>query len=67
MGTLHASAERRCSVPADKALFFPIVNLVNVNTSTQTVKELRAEIAPCFDGVTTLSVEVDGAPVKRLQ
>ena len=67
MGTLHGSAERRCSVPADKALFFPIVNLVNVNTSTQTVNELRAEIAPCFDGVTTLSVEVDGAPVKRLQ
>src|SRR5207247_1371134 len=49
------------------ALFFPVVNLVNLNTTTQTAGELRAEIASCFDGVTALSVEVDGTPVKRLQ
>ena len=67
MGTLAGSAQRRCSVPAHTALFFPVVNLVNVNTTTQTAGELRAEIASCFDGVTTLSVEVDGTPVKRLQ
>ncbi len=67
MGTLSGSAERRCSVPAHTALFFPVVNLVNLNTTTQTAGELRAEIASCFDGVTALSVEVDGTPVKRLQ
>jgi len=67
MGALGGSVERRCSVPARKALFFPVVNLVNVNTNTQTADALRAEIASCFDGVTTLSVEVDGTPIEGLQ
>src|SRR5205809_829879 len=67
MGALGGSVERRCSVPARTALFFPVVNLVNVNTNTQTAEALRAEIASCFDGVTTLSVEVDGTPIEGLQ
>jgi hypothetical protein len=58
---------RDCSIPEGKALFFPVINVVDVNTTTQTAKELRAETAPCLDAVTLLSVAVDGVYVPRLQ
>lgn len=57
---------RACSIPDGKALFFPIINLADINTTNQTAKELRAELAPCMDRITTLSVEVDGKPLRNL-
>ena len=60
-------ATRTCSIPEGKALFFPVINLVDVNTATQTVKELRAETAPCLDAVTSLSVVLDGVPIAKLR
>ena len=41
--------------------------LVDVNATTQTAKELRAETAPCLDAVTSLEVVVDGVPVPSLR
>jgi hypothetical protein len=35
---------RACSIPEGKALFNPVVNLADVNVTTQTAHELRAEI-----------------------
>jgi hypothetical protein len=64
-GSFDAST-RNCSVPDGVALFFPIINVVDVNTTNQTVKELRAETAPCLDAVTSLSVVVDGVPISGL-
>ena len=63
------TATRTCSIPEGKALFFPVLNLADINVTTQTAEELRAEIAPCLDlgAVTTLSVEVDGEPIEKLQ
>lgn len=61
------AAMRACSVPEGTALFFPVINVVDVNTTTQTAKELRAETAPCLDAVTFLSVVVDGVPIPKLR
>ena len=44
-----------------------MLNVVDVNTTTQTAKELRAETAPCLDATTLLSVVVDGVSVGNLQ
>jgi hypothetical protein len=63
-GGCGGTIRRACSIPEGTALFFPIINHVDINLSNQTAAELRAEIAP--DSVTTLSVEVDGIPLDKL-
>jgi hypothetical protein len=45
----------------------PILNVVDVNTAHQSAAELRAEIRPCIDGASDLSVEVDGEAIRRLK
>ena len=67
MGTVAGESNRTCSIPEGKALFFPIINSVDVNVTNQTAKELRAELEPCFDAVRNLSVEVDGKPIRKLK
>jgi hypothetical protein len=61
-------AIRSCSMPEDKVLFFPVINIVNISvpkdvcgsSGAETVKQLRADIKPFIDGVHDLSVKVDG-------
>ena len=67
MGVFGATATRTCSIPEGKALFFPILNMVDINVTTQTPQELRAEIDPCMGAVTALLVEVDGVPIKTFE
>lgn len=64
---------RKCSVPENVPLFFPLINSVTFNTpgvcgqgpnQILSVKDLRALSAPLIDGATDLSVEVDGETVK---
>jgi hypothetical protein len=66
------SATRTCSVPEDRTLFFPVINIVNINTpdcgqggKSFTVKQLHNQIAPFINGVHDLSVRVDGKDVKK--
>lgn len=66
-GTFAGSATRTCTVPENKALFFPVINSIDLNVTNQTVQELRAELEPCFDAVNQLSAEVDGTPLRILQ
>jgi len=54
---------RTCSVPEGTALFFPIINVVDINVASQSPAELRAETAPCLDAVTELRLTVDGRSV----
>ena len=63
-----AGVTRTCSIPEGTALFFPLVNGVDVNTAAQPVWELRAEVAGCIDAAYNLSLEVDGQaiPAKEL-
>jgi len=65
-GGTAAPTTRTCLIPEGKALFFPALNVVDVNTTTQTANELRTETAPCLDAATQLVVEVDGQSVPNL-
>jgi hypothetical protein len=67
-GTQGGIANRQCTIPEGVALFFPLINLADVNTTTQPVSELRAEIAGCMDAATDLSLVLDGQviPAKTL-
>ena len=64
---------RNCSIPAGVALFFPVINSVQINTpnvcgqtGSLSVSDLRALSAPFIDAATNLSVQVDGKPVEDL-
>jgi hypothetical protein len=65
---------RECSIPEDKALFFPVINCSffdSPNACAQgdfsySVKDLRAQVAGCIKGVTDLWATLDGKPL-RLQ
>lgn len=59
-GTQGGIANRQCTIPEGVALFFPLINLADVNTTNQPVSELRAEIAGCMDAATNLSLVLDG-------
>jgi hypothetical protein len=58
---------RTCSIPEDRALLFPIINTVNIAFPSDTIDELRAQIAPFIDAVNKLSVEVDGETIEGLR
>jgi hypothetical protein len=69
------TATRTCSVPEGSALFFPVVNAINLNTpnvcsqgGTMTVSELRAAIAPIIDEAAKAnpSVTLDGKAITNL-
>jgi len=66
------SATLACSVPADKTLFFPVINSLWINTPdcgqdgrNYTVKFMRTLVKPFIDAVQNLSVTVDGKDVKK--
>ena len=71
VGSLGGAVTRTCSIPEGTVLFFPLINLVDVNTADQSARELRMEIDPCIDATTTLTLEVDGrslpAQIKRVR
>jgi hypothetical protein len=60
------TAIRTCTIPEGVALFFPIINLADINAPAfppflnETVSQLRAEIVGCMDGASKLTVTVDG-------
>ena len=67
------TATRTCSIPEGQALFFPVINSVQINSpgvcgqvGSVGVKALRAAAAPFIDTATNLSVQVDGNAVKTL-
>jgi hypothetical protein len=66
---------RTCSLPEGTALFFPVINSVNINTpgvcgsppTNTPVSELRKASATSIDGATNLSVTVDGVAITNLR
>ena len=46
VGSLGGTVTRTCSIPEGTVLFFPLINLVDVNTANQSARELRMEIEP---------------------
>jgi hypothetical protein len=68
------TATRTCSIPEGTALFFPVINSVNIDTpgvcgqgGSLSVEELRAASAGFVDGATDLLVELDGVSIKNLR
>lgn len=69
------AVERTVTVPAGKALFFPVYNSVWVNTpdfgdapwSPEQEAFARGQISDSVDAVTSLSAEIDGRPVRHLE
>lgn len=80
-GTLFTGGtfSRKCSVPEGVALFFPVANAVQVNTPgicgqgtpqapvVLSVAEMRANSAAFIDGVTKMTVTLDGIVVKSIR
>jgi hypothetical protein len=67
-GTIGATAERTFTVPADKAIFFPIVNFgAWIPADATTVEGLRAVAKYWMDHVPELEVTVDGVALQGLQ
>ena len=70
-GVANASgtAERTITVPAGRALFFPVLNFVWISTGPtdpQTAEGIRAIIAPAADAATDMVCVIDGVSVKNL-
>src|SRR5271166_428567 len=69
------TATRTCSAPEGKALYFPVINSVQINApnvcgqgpNNVSVKDLRSMAAPIIDGATNLSVTVDTITIKNLR
>lgn len=53
----------QCHVPGGQFLFFPLVNIVDVNVANQTADELFKEVKHIEDGAHDLHASVDGVPV----
>jgi hypothetical protein len=66
---------RTCSVPEGKALYFPVINSVQINapnvcgqdSNNIPVGTLRSMAAPSIDGATNLSVTVDTITIKNFR
>lgn len=74
-GTAGGSVTRNCTLPEGVALFFPVANYVFVDSpnacgqgpDATPVKVMRAAVEELIDGVTNISVQLDGEPVGRVQ
>lgn len=66
-GAFGGTVVRNCAVPADRALFFPLINQEWENRWTtdveRSIEELRALVAGAGSPDNRLSLEVDGSPV----
>ena len=65
-GTSGGSVERTCTIPAGKAILFPVVNTVNIRAASETDEELLAGAKNQVDLVTTLEASIDGVPLQDL-
>jgi len=69
-GTFGGDADRSCTVPTGKKLFFPLNNTVCIATEPgETAKEMRACAKKYADEVDVggLAAEVDGVPIQQLE
>jgi hypothetical protein len=65
-GTAPGSVERTCTIPAGKAILFPIINTMDFRLASETEAELRASSKDTIDKVTTLEASIDGMPLQNL-
>jgi hypothetical protein len=63
-GNSGGTSERTVTVPAGKALFFPVLNAFD--TEDGTVPEMRAGLAALIDTASDMDVEIDGKSIGNL-
>lgn len=72
LGSLGGAVTRSCSIPQGESLFFPVVNIVNVNIAAgcvqgnDTIADLREQIAGIINSETNVSAEIDDRPIKNI-
>ncbi|MGE5139444.1 MAG: hypothetical protein ACM3JD_08295 [Rudaea sp.] len=68
-GTMFGgSFTRSCTIPADKAVYFPVANAFCTDVGTGATPEEMLECAKQYmDTATDLSAELDGVPFKNLE
>jgi hypothetical protein len=70
VGTFGGSAERNCTIQKNKAIFFPIVNVIATLDPTpefNTIDKLKIAAAGFIDQATDLQASVDGVEIKDLK
>lgn len=63
-GTRGAQAQRSCTVPPGKHLFFPILNTI---AGADTCAEARSLTVPVVEGMTDMQCRLDGVPVSGIE
>jgi hypothetical protein len=68
-GTFGGPATRSCVVPAGKALFFPLINIVFLDRAGAGAnpRRLLSTAQAAMDGVTNLELTIDGKKMPRLR
>lgn len=61
-GTLSGETVRNCAIPDDKALFFPLLNVLVWPPDCVTIAECRELAATFMEPISDLFCTVDGAP-----
>jgi hypothetical protein len=68
-GTFGGSADRNCTVPKGKPIFFPVINILASLDPTpdfNTLEKLKIAADGYIDGATDVKVSVDGVSVKNI-
>jgi hypothetical protein len=68
-GTLKGPAERSCTIPADKAILFPVINVEAsaAEGDGTTEKELAARVKFEMDQITDMRATINGTNVSELK
>ncbi len=70
VGTFGGTADRNCTIPKNKAIFFPIINIVATfdknDPNFNTLDKVRKAASDFINGATDLKVSVDGISIKNI-
>jgi len=69
VGTFGGSAERNCTISKNKAIFFPVINIVATldknDPNFNTLDKVRKAVSDYVDGATNLKASIDGVSIKN--
>jgi hypothetical protein len=70
VGTFGGSADRNCTIPKNKAIFFPIINIVATfdknDPNFDTIDKVKKAASDFINGATDLQASVDGVSIKNI-
>jgi hypothetical protein len=69
VGTLNGAAERSCTIPADKAILFPVINVEAsvAEGDGSTEEELSAQVKFEMDQITNMRAGISGTNLNELK